>query len=87
MEDPDKQFKQILADYKLPEKQVGKNLTKNQRLALEIIEWCQIPKQFQGFWWRSAKRFTAYTEDRFQELKHRGIKNSAYLRKMIFGKT
>ena len=62
----------------------GKVLTKNQRLALEIIDWCEIPKQYQGFWWRVCKKFPEFTEDRLTEIKHRGIKNSTYLKKMIF---
>ena len=73
-----------LKNYEIPKNDGGRDLKKNQRLALEIIAWCQIPKKYQGFWWKKVKLFTAYTEDRFNELKRRGIKNANYLRKMIF---
>jgi hypothetical protein len=73
-----------LTDYKLPEKQKGRDLKKNQRLVLEIIKWCKIPTKHQGFWWRQVKNFTEFSEGKFLELKRRGIKNAKYLRKMIF---
>jgi hypothetical protein len=84
-EDLDKQFTKLdLKDYQLPKDKGESNLKKNQRLALEIIKWCEIPVKFQGFWWRQVKNFTEFTEDRFNELKRRGIKNTKYLKKLIF---
>lgn len=62
-----------------------KVLTKNQRLALEIIEFFQIEKKWQGRWWRVAKLNTAFLEDKFLYCKTRN-KPAPYLWRMLFPK-
>jgi hypothetical protein len=80
-----------LKDYKLPEiKENLRDLKKNQRLALEIIETFKIEPFKQGRWFKVCKRFPAFTEDKFlyvKRLLNEGsqIKNpGGYLWSLIF---
>jgi len=79
-------IKEVLKDYKI-EVNKGRVLNKNQRLALEIIEYCKIKdKKWIGMWFRACKNNCAFVEDKFRLFKETGKTNGEYLFRMIFKK-
>lgn len=74
----------ILKEKKFKKKD-GRILNKCQRLALEIIDWCG-KSEYDKRWFRVCKKFPAFIEKQFSELKRTGKKSGGYLWRMIFKK-
>jgi hypothetical protein len=52
---------------------------------LEIIKYCG-KSGYDKRWFRICKKSPEFVEDKFRQFKEKGIKNGAYLFRMIFPK-
>jgi hypothetical protein len=75
-------LKNLLKNKKF-EKKDGKILIKTQRLALEIIEYVG-KSEYSKRWFRICKKSPEFVEDKFRQFKEKGIKDGAYLFRMIY---
>lgn len=77
-------IKDLLKEKKI-EKKSGKILNKNQRLALEIIDYFKLEKKWHARWFMACKNCPAFIEDKFLIVKQKKIENGAgYLWRMIY---